>query len=115
MTDVVNGYTIRVTRAAIESFLAVYGDKSRYPGDTPDERRRDAASAARRLRLLPSDSGGVLLVATRTDDRAELSVLGFMETYERNSDECTAAMAERLPLALTPFVSRVDEGEGQQC
>ncbi|MFG1270530.1 hypothetical protein V5F40_21510 [Xanthobacter sp. DSM 14520] len=114
MSEVVNGYTIRVTRAAIESFLALYGDRSRYPGDTADERRRDAELAAQRLRLLPSDSGGVLLVATRTDSRAELSVLGFMETYDRNSEKCTMAMAERLPLALTPFVSRADEDEGQQ-
>ncbi|MFG1187888.1 hypothetical protein [Xanthobacter aminoxidans] len=115
MTEVVNGYAIRVTQAAIEGFLALYGDRSRYPGDTADERRRDAALAAQRLRLLPSETGGVLLTAVTTDARAELSLHGFMETYERNSDECTAVMLQRLPLALTPFVSRVEEGEGQQC
>lgn len=113
MTEVVNGYAIRVTRAAIESFLALYGDRSRYRGDTPNERRQDAASAAQRLRLLPSDSGGVLLIATRTISQDEHSLLGFLETYERNSDNLTTAMLDRLQLALTPFVSRVGEGEGQ--
>lgn len=105
---VVNGFCLNLSPATIEGFLAVYGDRPRYPGDTPAERRQDVASAARRLRLLPSDRGGVLVVALRTDERQEMHIAGFLETYERNSDRVTNHHLVRLERAIPILVSRTD-------
>lgn len=108
MSNAVNGYALRITPATIEGFLALYGDHDRYPGDSAAMRRLDVRAAASKLRLLPGDDGSVIITATRTDEREELSLFGFLETYERNSEDGFDAKAalSRVRAAITLLLSR---------
>lgn len=106
------GYRLRISPALIEGFLAIYGEKDRYPGDTAADRRRDVRMAWARLGLVQTRMGGESSIAIsarcdRPEDRC--SPVGFLECYERNSEVDSRAlpvMMEKLHMALPLFLSR---------
>lgn len=113
MNDMAKSNNICLTIATIEAFLAIYGDLPRYKGDNAASRRQDVRLAVGRLRILTDDSGGVQITATRTDPCDEMNLLGFLETYERNTEPFTIANCRnalnRLKLAL-PSIIVAQEG-----
>ncbi|MFG1270812.1 hypothetical protein V5F40_22940 [Xanthobacter sp. DSM 14520] len=104
-----NGYTLRVTPMQVEGFLAVYGDRDRYPGDDRAARKADVMLAVQRLCLVTSPDGTVTVSAHCSNPLAAPSCVGFLEVYERNSildGRSIPLMIERLRTALSLFLAR---------
>ena len=106
-----NGYALRVTPMLVEGFLAVYGDRDRYPGDDRATRKADVMLAVQRLCLVSASDGTVTVSAHRSNPLAAPSCVGFLEVYERNSNldgRSIPLMVDRLRTALSLFLARND-------
>lgn len=106
-----NGYALRVTPMLVEGFLAVYGDRDRYPSDDRATRKADVLLAVQRLCLVSAPDGSVTVSAHRSNPLTAPSCVGFLEVYERNSSldgRSIPLMVERLRTALSLFLTRSD-------